>query len=539
MRGRFYPQHCANAGRQIQCPRAPAPQSAAARLSSAHPKAGGDRSMKTDFETRREGWKLIVAALGLAVCANGCAYFAEQPEIYPDKFAPEESDHAWIPKANEYVIPAQARPASTLPEPGVTSAGNKYDLPALIDIALTNNPDTRQTWEQARSAAAAYGASRAPYYPVVSAEIPGGYEREMFELPGQNGVLKQWQVTPMLQFTYTLLDFGRRDAGAAAARAQLAAANFSFNRKLQDVVFATQRAFYSIGAAKAAVQAAEENVELAKTDDDAVSRRVDLGLATEPELLLSRETVAQSQYDLASAHLAVREAQASMAVALGVAANTPLDVPSLDSLPVPAGLGSEVDQLIDVAVRNRPDLAAQVATLDARRAAVTQAKAQFYPTIGISGNYGLQAWNYKYDGFTSITDSQPQYTALLTFNWDLFTGFKRLNDVRQAEADRDAASDQLKSLEVDTISSVWRAYYEFETALSRYQYAKALLAASQESYYANLDTYRQGLSTIVELLTADRDLANARYTIVQSRADLLTSSAAVAYAVGAIEMPRQ
>jgi outer membrane protein len=84
---------------------------------------------------------------------------------------------------------------------------------------------------------------------------------------------------------------------------------------------------------------------------------------------------------------------------------------------------------------------------------------------------------------------------------------------------------------------VWRAYYEFQTALSRYTYAKALLAASQESYDANLDTYRQGLSTIVELLTADRDLANARYTIVQSRADLLTSSAAVAYAVGAIETP--
>ena len=128
--------------------------------------------------------------------------------------------------------------------------------------------------------------------------------------------------------------------------------------------------------------------------------------------------------------------------------------------------------------------------------------------------------------------------GLLTINWDLFTGFKRLNDVRQAEAARDAAGAQLKSLEVDAISSVWRAYYEFQTALSRYDYAKALLAASQESYDANLDTYRQGLSTIVELLTADRDLANARYTIIESRADLLTSSAAVAYAVGAIEMPR-
>jgi outer membrane protein len=495
--------------------------------------------MKFDFETRRAPRKLIVAALGLAVCASGCSYFAEQPEVYPDKFAPAESDRAWTPKSNQYAIPMQARPPSTLPEPRATSPGNKYDLPALIDIALSNNPDTRVTWDQARAAAAAYGVSRAPYYPVVSSQVQSAYSRRIFELPGQDGVLKQWRVTPLIELTYTLLDFGRRDAGAAAARAQLAAANFSFNRKLQDVVFATQRSFYSIGAAKAAVQAAEQNVELAKTDDDAVSRRVDLGLATEPELLLSRQRVAQSQYDLASAHLLVREAQANMAVALGVAANTPLDVPSLDSIPIPAGLGSEVDQLIETAVRSRPDLAAQVATLDARRAQVAGAKAEFFPTVGVSGAYGEQAWGYRFDGTPSVKTAQPQYAGLLTINWDIFTGFKRLNDVRGAEAARDAAGAQLKSLEVDAISSVWRAYYEFQTALSRYEYAKALLAASQESYDANLDTYRQGLSTIVELLTADRDLANARYTIVQSRADLLTSSAAVAYAVGAIEMPRR
>jgi len=499
-------------------------------------------SMKFDLEKCCARRKLVAAAIGLAVCANGCTYFAEQPEVYPDKFAAAESDRAWTPNhgaANEYVIPMQDRPPSTLPEPRVASVSHQYDLPALIDIALSNNPDTQVTWEQARAAADAYGVSRAPYYPVVSSQVSGGYEREIFQLPGQNAVLRQWQITPMLQFTYILLDFGRRDAGAAAARAQLAAANFGFNRKLQDVVFATQRAFYSIGAAKAAVLAAEENVELAKTDDDAVSRRVDLGLATEPELLLSRQRVAQSQYDLASAHLLVREAQANMAVALGVAANTALDVPRLDAIPIPAGLGSEVDQLIETAVRSRPDLAAQVATLDSRRAAVDQAKAQFYPTVGVAGSYGLQAWQYKFDGTPLVGANQPQYTALLTMNWDIFTGFKRLNDVRQAEAERDAAGAQLKSLEVDAISSVWRAYYEFQTALSRYQYAKALLSASQESYDANLDTYRQGLSTIVELLTADRDLANARYTIVQSRADLLTSSAAVAYAVGAIEMPRR
>ena len=65
----------------------------------------------------------------------------------------------------------------------------------------------------------------------------------------------------------------------------------------------------------------------------------------------------------------------------------------------------------------------------------------------------------------------------------------------------------------------------------------SLLAASQESYEANLETYQQGLSTIVELLTSERDLANARYTIIQSKAELLTAYAAVAYAAGSLHSP--
>jgi outer membrane protein TolC len=42
---------------------------------------------------------------------------------------------------------------------------------------------------------------------------------------------------------------------------------------------------------------------------------------------------------------------------------------------------------------------------------------------------------------------------------------------------------------------------------------------------------------VVELLTAERDLANARYTLVQSKAELLTAYASVAYAAGAVRNP--
>ena len=492
---------------------------------------GSERAIKSAWRRRYAGVAALVVALVL--WSAGCGYMEEQPEVNPDRFAPRAVDRPWTPpadQAREYAVPARAAAQETVPD-----IGKIHELPELIDIALRHNPSTRQQWAAARAAAAAFGASRAPYYPTASYEGDGGYDRFQFQDTGSEIVIKQWQYTPMLQLTYTLLDFGRRSAGADAARQQLAAANFLFNRKIQDVVFSTQRAFYALSASKAAVEAARKNVELTKTDVDAVGQRLELGLATEPALLLARQRLAQAGYDLENAKVLVRDAQADLAVALGIPANSPLDVRNLDRQPIPRGLDGTVNQLILQAVKQRPDLAAQVAGLRQREAQMRQAKAAWYPTIGLAAVYGEDIWSYTENNSHVVQTRVPAYSALLTMQWDLFTGLRRLNDDRQAEAQRDVARAAVQSSEVDAIAEVWRAYYQFVTAVKKYQYAQAILSASRDAYDANLEAYRQGLSTIVELLSAGNDLANARYTLIQSKADLLTASAAVAYAAGAVQ----
>ncbi|MBV8772870.1 MAG: TolC family protein, partial [Deltaproteobacteria bacterium] len=92
--------------------------------------------------------------------------------------------------------------------------------------------------------------------------------------------------------------------------------------------------------------------------------------------------------------------------------------------------------------------------------------------------------------------------------------------------------------EIDVAGEVWRAYYAFETSLKKYHYGLKLLTASQSAYYSNLRGFNNGLATIVDLLSAERDLADAKYTMIQSRAEVLISAAAVAYALGAIA-PKQ
>ena len=59
-----------------------------------------------------------------------------------------------------------------------------------------------------------------------------------------------------------------------------------------DVVFGVQRAYYALCAAKAAVTAARQNLELAQSDFDAVQQRLKLGLATEPALIRAIATPA-------------------------------------------------------------------------------------------------------------------------------------------------------------------------------------------------------------------------------------------------------
>ena len=484
-------------------------------------------------------WLCGILATTLAMTSGGCGEMERPPELAPDPYASRSVERQWSPPAGTASYASSMIADARLATPPRPRDRNDapYSLVGLIDLALTHNPQTRVAWEQARADAAAWGRVRADYYPKVSTETDFEYSRVLFQIPGSNGRVKTAQITPMIELTYTLLDFGRRSAGSDEAREQLAAANFAFNRQMQNVVFDTQRFFYALAAAKAAVQAAHQNLDLARTDDDAVSQRVDHGLATRPELLLSRQRVAQAEYDVANAELFVQEAQANLALSIGIAANTAIDVEGLEHQEVPTALAGQVDDLIEQAIRSRPDLAAGVATVRASNAEIRRADAAFMPQADIVGSYGEQNWGYTFNGEPQIQANMPQYSALLALRWDLFTGFSRTNAVRQAEAVRRTSAADLQSRELITIAEVWRAYYEFQSSHKRYEFAKALLSASQESYDALLQTYRQGLSTIVELLSADRDLANARYTMIQSTADLLTASAATAHAVGAIKMP--
>jgi outer membrane protein len=448
-------------------------------------------------------------------------------------------DRSWT--APESVRIADAN-ASVLQELRATDASanlrrpantQQYDLPALVELALRTNPQTRSAWYAAQAADAQLGQSFANDYPKVTADGEGGYLKLPIQFPGQTLVIRNEAFLPQIKVSYDLLDFGRSRAAQRGSRERLIAANFTFNRAIQDVVFNVEKAYYVLSAAKTSVGAAESNLKLAHTSSDAVLERHRMGLATKPQILLAKQVEAQAVFDLENAKSMVHDAESGLYQTMGLAPDVGIDVQSIDQQNVPPSLGDDIEKLMDDAVKSRPDIAAQVAAVRAGEAGVDRAKSEFYPVVEVNGNYGQIIWSYTVNGGHTQNLNRPFYGALVSVRWDLFTGLDCYYGFRKAAAQRDQARSQLKSLQLDVVATAWRAYYDFVSARKKYDAAAALVTASEESYNANFESHRHGLATITDLIGAERDLMAARYTLVQTRAELLVSSSALVHAVGA------
>src|SRR5262245_7066685 len=472
----------------------------------------------------------IAAVLVAGVLAGGCA---ELPVSTRDPYgsAPATSATPCRPPAAPRALPVSSRTPAVPVDPSAL-----YGLADLIDYAHRANPETRRAWEEARAAAAQVGRAEAACYPTLFLMAAGGTSRVADKGPAPLGTFTTEGpgVTPQVQLSWILLDFGRRKSGVERRQQQLLQANFSFNRKLQEVAFAVARSYFALDASRARVTASRVTLESAVAVEEAVAARLALGLATRPDLLLARQERARAAFEVEDALGAVADTQSQLAENLGIAPTALMRVADLSEQPLPVGLADSVEQVIDRALSRRPDLGARLAALRASEAEAQRARAEFWPRLFFSGSAGQAVQRYRAGPpFGTFTMNETEYGAFLNFEWKLFDGFERENALREAISQRGAAEAEVAALELRTIREVWKAYADVKTALRKQEFALALLAASEEAYASTLESYRSaGLATVIDVLAAQRDLARARTTEIQSRAELLTASAALTFAAG-------
>jgi len=157
-----------------------------------------------------------------------------------------------------------------------------YELSSLIELGLANNPQTRSAWFNALASSAKVGQAKSPYYPKLSLNATGGYQKSFYPINNGPMGLRQTSLSPELDFEYLLLDFGRRAADVRRTVALLDAANLGFSRNIQNTVFAIQQSYFAHTAALSQREAAKANLGLSKTILSMVEAQVSNGLGTKP-----------------------------------------------------------------------------------------------------------------------------------------------------------------------------------------------------------------------------------------------------------------
>jgi outer membrane protein TolC len=181
----------------------------------------------------------------------------------------------------------------------------------------------------------------------------------------------------------------------------------------------------------------------------------------------------------------------------------------------------------------RPEIGEQTAERDAARAEIRAARSAFFPTLQFQAQVGEFRAYGKQDLFPgTYIGPQGEWNVNVTLEWDLFDGGRRSSQLAEARAVEKRAQAQIDQTRDEVEQQVWTAYVTVRTAFYQRDAAAALLAASQSSYNAALRSYQLGLRSTVDVVSAQRTLAQALSSDVSARTTLLTGLAGLAYRTG-------
>jgi len=391
-------------------------------------------------------------------------------------------------------------------------------LSRLVDAARGNNPDIAIAASRVQEARAGERLARAQLSP--SFDVGSGLSRSR-SLGALGTPVELTGVQPLFQAAYELDLFGRIDNQVEAARQSALASQAARDAASLSIAAATATGYITLRALDARRVVVEETIASRAEALRLARSRARVGYTSQLELRQAEAEYQATAQILPQVDLAIRRQENALSVLLG---DTPRAIErglSLDRLrapPVPAGLPSDL-------LRRRPDLAQAEFTLAATDASLAAARAQFLPSLRLTGSFGLTL-------STALADPVAIWSVGASVLAPLFEGGRLRANVEAAAARRDQAAFGYRRTALiafreveDSLAAVDRlAEQERDLAAQRTAVAEALRHATNR--------YRAGYASYLEQLDAQRALLNVELSLVQVEADRLNALVALYLAMG-------
>src|SRR3984885_7362531 len=505
---------------------------------------------------------LMLVTLPLAGCATAALNMAPDrpdapwnPATGPDgEIAAGERGPSDQSANGSYILPSNRNLAAIPPPASDLERRRPYTLPELIDIAQSNNPVTRNAWNDARNAALAAGIAESAFLPLVSAGIVQGWQTTHNEFPllgseVTNDVQAKGNIE-VLNAQWLLFDFGERAALVDVAKQGSAISNIAFTAAHQQVIYNVSLAFYAHAAARARLATAMKSLTDAEDVQGAAEDRYKRGIGTVVEVAQTKQATAEAQLERVQAEGAAQNSYLALISAMGISPMTRLTIADVSGRRLPPSLTAPIERFVSEALARRPDVPTGYASVQASLAGVRAAQAEFLPKVFASGTAARLAGSLNITAIPGLDQQLPivnlpsnqldtsihqnSATALVGATMPLYDGGSRAALLEQARDRLDKAETSLTQIKNEAARQIVEARKTPKTSLSAYRAATALAAAAQTTFDSALTAYRNGVGSITDVTLAERQLLLGKNASTDAYSTALSAAATLALGAGGL-----
>lgn len=411
-------------------------------------------------------------------------------------------------------------------------------LSKACETALKKNPLIRMTLSGRQIADAQLREARAGWFPLLqfSETFTRGnnpvfvfgslleqarFTQANFSLPALNNPEPLSNFRTALIFRQTFFDqlqtYTRvKQAGLGQQQADLQKAMVE-----QQVRFEVLQAYYGVLVAHAKKEVAEEAVKMAISDIKRIRDRFEHGLVVQSDLLAGEVQLGEFRQQQINSRGDVAIAYAALNTVMGIPVDTSQNV-----------TGELVDkrfetvsqeELVRLALLQRPDYVRAGYHVLSNREGVAGAKWAYLPRLDVFGNYGMSG--------NDLSSGSSDYTISASLTFNIFDPGRRAR-VEKAKAAESMAIAEKERLAHEIRLEVIKAYQQYVSARERLVVAGEIIDQAAETHRIVQNRYREGLTTVTEVLRAETTLVRARLQLVAARYDHYVSYAQVLLSCG-------
>jgi multidrug efflux system outer membrane protein len=388
-------------------------------------------------------------------------------------------------------------------------------LQALISEALKNNFDVKIAADRVLEQEAQVGIARAAQYPSLSAGasmdalgLPAGLLGGSSTSSGSGSKGHSYITSGGFSISPSWnLDFwGYYRRQTESARAQLQAYKWAQQVTFSTLVEDVATSYYQLRTLDAQLEITFKTLEDRKQSLNLTTTLEQGGGGTLADVRQAEELFFTAQAEIPDLQRQIQQQENGLSILLGhVPESIPrggviADVPH--PVEVPVGLPSEL-------LERRPDILRAEELLVQANANIGVARAQFFPTISLSGSGGISS-----DALKGLVESKNlYYYAIGSLTQPIFDGGKLRSNLKLAEAEHKELTDTYQQTIIGALRDVSNALVAYRLTRDYRQQQEKLVASASDAVRLARLLYYAGTTSYLEVLTNDTNLYSAQLTL--------------------------